>query len=1390
MLVLKFNRNYLTENVNILDPYTIQFRKENASFEDIGKYYCFLNYDEKKTLVCATQVTVGYKPLPVANFSCISWHYQNLTCSWIPQQNPIITKYILEDFIIRYNTREPEIGGVPRPCPEKISETSCQWQLNSDPPYRKASQNITFKLTGINSLGNYSQIFTINHYARVLPSAPHSLDVQAITETSISVVWLPPSEMSIEGDFEPGLTYQLQYKSEYDDIWDFIIVNKTKEAHIIDLNPYTVYTLRLRCRSTVAYTDDMWSNFTTRVIQTKADVPYVAPKIVQGLFEVRNFQRGRNIIIHWKPIPQKDWNGENFHYDIQCYETHIPIRRYKKETNSMWKKEISSSATFTNMNNMLDYVFIIRTANSQGTSDEYSKIIVNNKENLLPPPKDIKVTDYGRGMYEIAWTMPEHVEVDNYTIFWCEAVLSRPFPCVGPFQWKVVSKDSTFARLNLSDIDTNYRFAISANSRLSSSGMEWAPCIIPHNGVLNKIEKVNVQAINSTSLKVIWYFDCDAQKHIIEKYCIYCYVDYNSTHKEFVKRILFNNTQTNSYIVTGLKPYTVYSIVITAMIGERESSQSDYKTERTKAGAPSDSPQNVTITNITDTSVELSFYPPNISNGIITSYNILITSEDGSSKQKSFWFHKHRFSAVIDKLVPYTNYTMEVKACVEHECSPPKVVYVMTDIGVPGIMEPPIPALYNGTFVKLSWTAPQHTNGPIDFYSLNIQWEENDELQNQTLTIYDYTHYNMNVDCPFRDKDVLYSFSIQAANVKNGNVLYGNMSAPTQTKLCYISDGVTWYMLLGIIVGGTLGLVVLLVLLYGFARWMKKKVDRIKEIKVQLPPGLDSPPCHSLISYENFENGLIRKASESNLSPQTLYGPLSSYASDEGDPKDPPDSDASQFSNNSTEELLYKKNGQTEHGGGHSNGESNTGKGHDSISSSLTNRTQLSSDSGAETDVLPPPSPESDNGQGLPHSSPQPQNKSMLPKVDEAHSSDSKDSGLEKEEGGNEKENSSNHYSRFVCYLDNPQHPYNQRKILDRSSGSQQLPYSKFGVNMPGVSGYIPLANSLVFMSRSLANSEPSVVDAEKIKEKDQEITTDVAPPYSKYGLARSFGEALNMPASVDICTLNNGYSKCGVASNIPCLQNTHDIPTNLPTPVSVPNSSYQKANKSTENIKSLPLSSWVPCPKNNGYVTVDKLTNPGKTLPTQPVDGTAYSRLGTKPEVGISTCQSKGYVSIQDAKDMLSGKEKSNGNESKEHLVGIPGYSKFDIQCDRLDNSSNIETMDPILTGTKPKIYPNNVRQDYVPYCGFNDSADDYMYNKNPNFEDKGQNLNNSLFPVEEDNGNITPNLSLAKYLAQPKLYEPKNGYVQINPEISPDSVKIVPSDSHVHSSLTDTAV
>lgn len=183
------------------------------------------------------------------------------------------------------------------------------------------------------------------------------------------------------------------------------------------------------------------------------------------------------------------------------------------------------------------------------------------------------------------------------------------------------------------------------------------------------------------------------------------------------------------------------------------------------------------------------------------------------------------------------------------------------------------------------------------------------------------------------------------------------------------------------------------------------------------------------------------------------------------------------------------------------------------MSSSLTPRVHLSSDSGTESDFAIPPSPDSAiNELSLLNS-----HKNTLPILMEVHDS----LAVEK--------------SSF-------QHSQSPEKILPQHknpSGDVILdpPYSKFGISGNCSSSTAWRVNPLAFYSCNLANSEPSVFDAQSSK-----MSEGVLPPYSKVGLAKSSG-VIGMSAVKE-----NGYSKFG----FPTPQKRFSIPPPNVNPITM----------------------------------------------------------------------------------------------------------------------------------------------------------------------------------------------------------------------------------------------
>lgn len=412
-------------------------------------------------------------------------------------------------------------------------------------------------------------------------------------------------------------------------------------------------------------------------------------------------------------------------------------------------------------------------------------------------------------------------------------------------------------------------------------------------------------------------------------------------------------------------------------------------------------------------------------------------------------------------------------------------------------------------------------------------------------------------------------------------------------------------LVIGFAVGGAVGCTALVFVLYLLARWMKKKVDMIKEIKIQLPDGLDSSEANQMHSYKNNKNGaVVGKAGETNRSPHIAYGRMGCFsAAASAGPKKRHDSGHSQGSSSSTDELLYKKTRRADTFGRNPSGDSSGGStnGQDSVVSAGTARTGVNSscDSGAESDPAAPPSP--DCLVIIGNHTPLARCRPNLPKLDEDRVRESQDSGLDAE--------------------------VTPPIMIPSSDALSEPTYSKLGATSPD-------SRSPLLQSQAVATSEPSLFEGpENGPERVEPI-----PPYSKFGLARSTEEISVAPytmacrSSPEIRRLREGppalpYSQLALRQQ-PSASGMGPPPAFAGTDVTVGLALEQP--RFLPHMKSSPPVPFFPKPPPSGYVTVGQAMKP--QLAAEPQSGQGYSKFSIQPPKPVTRPQgSSGYVPLQD---------------------------------------------------------------------------------------------------------------------------------------------------------------
>ncbi|XP_069693403.1 cytokine receptor isoform X2 [Periplaneta americana] len=924
------NRKVPEEFVRVVNSTALEIFIEQPPVSS-SMYYCKLKTKEEPaedayTAICLNRVVVDRKPQEVQNFSCISRNWQNLTCSWKKPPSHVKTKY---DLAFRLPGRAG--GRMHYKCPkvaENDTDGSCFWDLSTNPHYRLPYEYYYFTLTGRNIFGNWSKQFKFHHYSHVIPAPAAELTIVNTTYNYAVLKWSVPFPMQL---FPPGVVQKVEYQSMWDkkDEWksaDTTMLLLHNEYYVYTLKNLsyanTLYDVRVYMRSPLAVGEDKWSAPTRNTFKTKPTVPGAVPKTDIGSFEVSGGLPNRDVYIYWQHIPEHLKNGDNFEYKIISVEENgRQLQLTPNETTNAYAKFRGISFN--------SFRFKIVAANKEGYSQNVSEVYVPSKTELPPEPISFTKIAFEKGEYELSWKEPvsDKHEIVNYTIFWCNHERDRPYQCTGFLNWTHVSRSENVKKINVPE-DKIYQFAISANTRNASSGMVWASCTVIHNKVVGKMKSVWINRIGSTFIEVGWKLDCSDRIGTVQGFNIYyCPIvsPYNLTCKEDgLNTTVMGDPQTIHGNITNLKPYTTYMVAIAVITQTGEGLQSEPLYNTTLEAAPV-APGPVKITEVTNTSMVVTWQPPKFLNGALRNYDVFY-----GTKSKRLNVNTNEkpetipVSMKLENLTSYHVYNVSVVACTT-ACSEKSLpVTVQTDIGVPGEMERPLVHIINSSMVSVKWKPPTNPGGLLNYYEVTAIKVDGDSERNET-SVFNTTATQIEIpllDCE-AEGYLKYLFQVRAVNIGNNNMTYyGNWSNPGEST-CY-SSVIPHGVIIVIWLCGVIVFIALIVLFcyVGKRAWLRCK--EMRDVEVKLPPGLDP--------------------SEKEKDPPEFWPSVETRDHIPGKPRSNAPADE--------ERLLQKK--EERHGRNPSGDSSGCSSGHESVSSSLTSGTQFSSDSGTEVDQHPP----------------------------------------------------------------------------------------------------------------------------------------------------------------------------------------------------------------------------------------------------------------------------------------------------------------------------------------------------------------------------------------------------------------------------------------------------
>lgn len=151
-------------------------------------------------------------------------------------------------------------------------------------------------------------------------------------------------------------------------------------------------------------------------------------------------------------------------------------------------------------------------------------------------------------------------------------------------------------------------------------------------------------------------------------------------------------------------------------------------------------PQNVTVTDITSTSMRVSWTEPKAMNGVLRYYQVLYTHKNEEKKVKPI--HEKNTTVELVDLKSFTEYTIVVFAYTAFRSMPSEAKNVTTAITVPGKMRSPSIKFQNESTILVAWNQPDVAGGRLDKYQLRVKEKINFENHTRYINTSGITFYN------------------------------------------------------------------------------------------------------------------------------------------------------------------------------------------------------------------------------------------------------------------------------------------------------------------------------------------------------------------------------------------------------------------------------------------------------------------------------------------------------------------------------------------------------------------------------------------------------------------------------------------------------------------------
>ncbi|XP_051757147.1 receptor-type tyrosine-protein phosphatase S isoform X24 [Ctenopharyngodon idella] len=471
-------------------------------------------------------------------------------------------------------------------------------------------QSANYTCVAMSTLGVIEAVAQIT--VKALPKPPGVPQVTERTATSITLTW-------DSGNPEPVSYYIIQHKPKNsEDSYKEIDGVATTRYSVGGLSPYSDYQFR------VVAVNNIGRGPPSEAIEAKTaeQAPSTAPRQVRG-----RMLSATTAIIHWDE--PEEANGQITGYRV--YYTTDPSQHVNQ-----WEKQIVRTSNFLTIPSLTPnktYYIKVLAFTSVGDGPLSSDLQIIAKTGVPSQPTDFKGEAKSETSILLSWNPPTQSGQDNQIIGY-ELLYKKG----DDKEEKRVSFEPTTTYL-LKDLKpfTTYTFQLAARSKhgigaytneISAETPQTLPSGPPR--------KVEVEAVNSTSVKVLWRSPVPSRQHgQIRGYQVHYVrmVNGEPVGHPVIKDILIDDAQweyddsaEHELVLTDLHAETTYSVTVAAYTTKGDGARSKPKLVTTTGAVPEKPRLMVSPTNMG--TALLQWHPPPNTYGPLQGYRLRFGRKD------------------------------------------------------------------------------------------------------------------------------------------------------------------------------------------------------------------------------------------------------------------------------------------------------------------------------------------------------------------------------------------------------------------------------------------------------------------------------------------------------------------------------------------------------------------------------------------------------------------------------------------------------------------------------------------------------------------------------------------------------------------------------------------